>query len=107
MAATGVGKTVISAFDYKKFAKGRSKESNRLLFVAHREEILKQSRDTFRAILKDGNFGEMLVGSYTPEGLDYLFISIQSFNSSKLYKKTSSDYYDFIIVDGAVIIGLN
>ncbi|WP_066501775.1 DEAD/DEAH box helicase [Abyssisolibacter fermentans] len=97
VAATGVGKTVISAFDYKRFV--RDNQSKRLLFVAHREEILKQSRDTFRAILKDGNFGDMFVGQNKPSSLDHLFISIQSFNSSKLYDKTTSDYYDFIIVD--------
>ncbi|MGF6355224.1 HKD family nuclease [Paenibacillus sp. 4624] len=51
VAATGVGKTVISAFDYKRFR--ASHAGAKLLFVAHREEILKQSRDTFRYILKD------------------------------------------------------
>lgn len=63
IAATGVGKTVISAFDYKNFCKGNKKQPNRLLFVVHREEILKQARDTFRAILKDNNFGDLMVGS--------------------------------------------
>lgn len=61
VAATGVGKTVISAFDYRRFA-NKDLSNAKLLFVAHREEILKQSRDTFRAILKDFNFGDMLVG---------------------------------------------
>ncbi len=98
VAATGVGKTVISAFDYKRF-KTQNKGSAKLLFVAHREEILKQSRDTFRAILKDANFGEMLVGSNLPSSIDHLFVSIQSFNSKKLYETTTSEYYDFIIVD--------
>ncbi|MBA4538185.1 DUF3427 domain-containing protein [Bacillus aquiflavi] len=98
VAATGVGKTVISAFDYHRF-KLKSKHSARLLFVAHREEILRQSRDTFRAILKDHNFGDMLVGSHTPTSLDHLFISIQSFNSKRLTEKTTKDFYDFIIVD--------
>ncbi|MCT4542334.1 MAG: DUF3427 domain-containing protein [Vallitalea sp.] len=98
VAATGVGKTVISGFDYKRYKK-KNKSNSRLLFVAHREEILSQSRDTFRAILKDFNFGDLLVGGHIPESLDYLFISIQSFNSIKLYEKTTRDYYDFIIVD--------
>jgi superfamily II DNA or RNA helicase len=98
VAATGVGKTVISAFDYKRF-KNTNKNNAKLLFVAHREEILKQSLDTFRVILKDTNFGDMLVGSYQPESLDHLFVSIQSFNSRKLVQHTTPDYYDFIIVD--------
>ena len=98
VAATGVGKTVISAFDYKRF-RNQHKDSARLLFVAHREEILQQSLDTFRVILKDANFGDMLVGQHTPTSLDHLFVSIQSFNSKKIYEHTSKDFYDFIIVD--------
>ncbi|MCT8977861.1 DUF3427 domain-containing protein [Clostridium sp. CX1] len=99
VAATGVGKTVIAAFDYKDFTKENKKDKNRLLFIAHREEILKQARDTFRAILKDNNFGDLYVGGNIPESIDHLFMSIQSFNSSKLYEKTTADFYDFIIVD--------
>jgi superfamily II DNA or RNA helicase len=99
VAATGVGKTVIAAFDYKDFAREHKKDKNRLLFIAHREEILKQSRDTFRAILKDSNFGDLYVGGNVPSSLDHLFMSIQSFNSAKLYEKTTADFYDFIIVD--------
>ncbi|MFC0272999.1 DUF3427 domain-containing protein [Metabacillus herbersteinensis] len=98
VAATGVGKTVISAFDYKQF-KAKNINQARMLFVAHREEILKQSRDTFRAILKDANFGDLLVGNHLPSSIEYLFVSIQSFNSNKMYETTMSDYYDFIIVD--------
>ena len=75
---------------------------NRLLFIAHREEILKQSRNTFRAILKDNNFGDLFVGGNVPDSLDHLFMSIQSFNSAKLYEKTAVDFYDFIIVDDNV-----
>ncbi|WP_307402729.1 DUF3427 domain-containing protein [Paenibacillus anaericanus] len=97
VAATGVGKTVISAFDYKRFCK--SHPGAKLLFVAHREEILQQSRDTFRVIMQDWNFGELHVGGYQAEALDHLFISIQSFNSLKLTERTSSDFYDYIIVD--------
>lgn len=99
VAATGTGKTVIAAFDYKDFIKGHKRESNRLLFIAHREEILKQSRDTFRAILKDNNFGDLYVGGTVPESIDHLFMSIQSFNSARLYEKTTPSFYDFIIVD--------
>lgn len=97
VAATGVGKTVISAFDYKRFLTKIPRA--RLLFVAHREEILQQSRDTFRFILKDLNFGDLHVGQHQADALDHLFISIQSFNSMKLTEKTTSDFYDFIIVD--------
>lgn len=98
VAATGTGKTVISAFDYKNFCKKQGR-TVRLLFVAHREEILKQSVACFRGILKDANFGELFVGNYKPESIDNLFISIQTFNSQDFTKLTTPDYYDYIIVD--------
>ncbi len=99
VAATGTGKTVISAFDYKRFCNENPGKPNRLLFVAHREEILKQSIDCFRGILKDANFGDLLVGSYEPDKIDHLFISIQSFNSREFDTKTTEDFYDYIIID--------
>jgi superfamily II DNA or RNA helicase len=99
VAATGTGKTVISALDYKRFRKQNPAKPCRLLFVAHREEILKQSMYTFRAVLKDANFGEMFVGSYKPESIDNLFISIQTFNSQDFTAKTTPEFYDYIIVD--------
>ncbi len=99
VAATGTGKTVISALDYKRFRKQNSGQPCRLLFVAHREEILKQSMYTFRAVLKDANFGEMFVGSYRPEGVDNLFLSIQTFNTQNFTEKTAPDFYDYIVVD--------
>ena len=100
VAATGTGKTVISAFDYKNFSRNHSSEPCRLLFIAHREEILKQSIETFRGVLKDANFGEMFVGGYSrPDDVSHLFMSIQTFNSQEWYKHTSNDYYDYIVVD--------
>jgi len=99
IAATGTGKTVISALDYKRFRKQNPDKPCRLLFVAHREEILKQSMYTFRAVLKDANFGEMFVGSYKPESIDNLFISIQTFNSQSFTEKTTPEFYNYIIVD--------
>ncbi|MDN4494732.1 DUF3427 domain-containing protein [Ureibacillus aquaedulcis] len=97
VAATGVGKTVISAFDFKRFLK--IKPNAKLLFIAHREEILHQSLVTFRTILKDANFGELFVGRHEPKSFDQLFMSIQSWNSKKMMLNTTQDFYDFIIVD--------
>ena len=99
VAATGTGKTLISAFDYRRFCKAFSGSKPRLLFVVHREEILKQSRSAFRAVLKDPNFGELFVGSFKPSSLEHLFISVQTLASQKLYDFLPEDYYDFIIVD--------
>lgn len=99
VAATGTGKTVISALDYKRFCKQHPGQPCRLLFVAHREEILKQSLYTFRAVLKDANFGELLVGNYKADSIDHLFISIQTFNSQDFAAKTNDGFYDYIVVD--------
>ena len=99
VAATGTGKTVISALDYKRFRKQHPGSPSRLLFIAHREEILRQSLYAFRAVLKDANFGELFVGNYRPERIDHLFLSIQTFNSQDFAAKTAPDFYDYIVVD--------
>ena len=99
VAATGTGKTVIAAFDYKRFCQQHRGQKCKLLFVAHREEILKQARACFRGVLKDTNFGELFVGGAHPDNIDHLFISVQTLNSQDLISCTSMDYYDYIIVD--------
>lgn len=99
VAATGTGKTVISALDYKRFCRQHPGQPCRLLFVAHREEILKQSMYTFRAVPKDANFGNLFVGSHKAYSIDHLFISIQTFNSQDFTTKTDADFYDYIVVD--------
>ena len=99
VAATGTGKTVISAFDYKRFCAEHGNNRQRLLFVAHREEILRQSLDCFRGIQRDYNFGDLMVGNFKPSSLDHLFVSIQSLNSQELFNHTDPYYYDYIVVD--------
>lgn len=99
VAATGTGKTVISAFDYRRFRRRNVGKPCRLLFVAHREEILRQSLKCFRGILHDSNFGELFVGGYTPKSLDNLFVSVQTLNSRSLTELTKPDFFEYIIVD--------
>ena len=99
VAATGTGKTLIAAFDYRRFRKRNPGSLGKLLFVVHREEILRQSREVFRAVLKDPNFGELYVGSEKPSNLDHLFVSIQTVASQKLYELLPNNYYDYIVVD--------
>lgn len=102
VAATGTGKTVIAAFDYKRFTE-KTEGKHRLLFIAHREEILEQSRRTFASVLGQYDFGELWVGNHQPSAygnLDYLFISIQTFNSQRdRFKTFGKNYYDFIVID--------
>ena len=98
VAATGTGKTVVSAFDFKRF-RARQPEA-RLLFIAHRKEILQQARATFRHVLRDANFGELWVDGYAPARFDTLFASVQTFNSQlDRLAALSPDYYHFIIID--------
>ena len=99
VAATGTGKTVIAALDFRRFCKKHPHRACRLLFVAHREEILRQSLYTFRAVLKDANFGELFTGNFRPESIDNLFISVQTVNSQQFCEKTPPDFYDFIVID--------
>ena len=99
VAATGTGKTVISALDYKRYKNQNPGKANRLLFVSHRKEILEQAMECFRSVLKDQNFGELGVGDNIPSSLEHIFMSIQLFNSREMISKTTSDYYDFIIID--------
>ena len=99
VAATGTGKTVISAFDYKRFRQQHPERPRRLLFVAHRQEILEQSLACYRTVLRDPNFGELYVGEHVPEQSQHLFMSIQTFNARAWTTLTDRDYYDYIVVD--------
>ncbi|MCC9062819.1 DUF3427 domain-containing protein [Flavobacterium piscisymbiosum] len=99
VAATGTGKTVISAFDYKNFR--TNNKSSKLLFVAHRKEILQQAKATFQGVLKDNNFGDLWVDGIEPNSNEYLFVSVQTLNNRLKDLKLSPEYYDFIILDEA------
>ena len=99
VAPTGVGKTVVAAFDYKRFCKENINSNCRILFVAHREEILKQSLSCFRGVLKDANFGDLYVGNNKPSDIKQLFVSIQTFNSVKLHEHTNETFYEMIVID--------
>ncbi len=97
VAATGTGKTVISAFDYKNFR--NNNKSSKLLFIAHRKEILTQAIATFHGVLKDNNFGGLWVDGLEPTSNEYVFASIQTLNNRLKDINLSPEYYDFIIVD--------
>ena len=97
VAATGTGKTVIAAFDYKRFCE-ENKRAN-FLFIAHREEILKQSIKTFRAVLQDENFGDLWYGGVEPTTMTHLFASKDLLNNRLDSINLADDYYDYIIFD--------
>lgn len=97
VAATGTGKTVISAFDYKRFKK--ENKSSKLLFLAHRKEILQQSLSVYRGVLRDNNFGELWVDGLVPTHYEYVFASIQTINNRLNELELSPAYFDFIVID--------
>ena len=96
VSATGTGKTVMAAIDYARL-RDRLPRS-RLLFVAHREEILEQSLATFRHGVRDYAFGELWVGGQRPRPFDHVFASIQSLNAAGL-GSLEPGHFDVVIVD--------
>ncbi len=96
VSATGTGKTVMAALDYARLR--RVLPRARLLFVAHREEILTRSLDTFRHALRDLSFGELWVNGHRPLRFDHVFASIQSLGTTKL-GSLKPEHFDIVIVD--------
>lgn len=99
VAATGTGKTVVAALDYNNLTNelfaGRPPS---LLFVAHRREILTQSRATFRHAMRDGSFGELYVDGHRPDEWRHVFASVQSLSNIDL-DRLAPDAFDIVIVD--------
>jgi superfamily II DNA or RNA helicase len=90
--ATGLGKTWLSAFDTVQF------QAKRVLFVAHREEILRQALSTFRAILPAATLGLYTGAEKAPEA-DVLFASIQTLGKAEHLRRFSPRSFDYIIID--------
>ena len=90
--ATGLGKTWLSAFD------SHRPEFRRILFVAHREEILNQSRDTFRRIRPEARLG-LYMGQEREADADVLFASIQTLGRVAHLERFPRDAFDYIVVD--------
>lgn len=97
VAATGTGKTVIAALDYKRLAQDGPRPS--LLFIAHRQEILEQALRTYREILKDGAFGELLVGGARPSRGRHVFASVQSISREAEMERWDPSHFDVVVVD--------
>lgn len=96
VAATGTGKTVVAALDYARLRAEHGPLS--LLFVAHRREILDQARATYRAVLRDGAFGERLVDGDRPRAGQHVFAAVQSLHAERL-ATVAPDAYDVIVID--------
>ncbi|MEQ4519554.1 DUF3427 domain-containing protein [Pseudarthrobacter sp. B907] len=97
VAATGTGKTVIAALDYKRLCEAAGKDL-KLLFVAHRQEILKQAMRTYRDVMQDGAFGELYVGEHKPQQWKHIFASVQSLASLGI-EQLEPDFFDVVVID--------
>ncbi|NCC61587.1 MAG: DUF3427 domain-containing protein [Verrucomicrobiae bacterium] len=100
VSATGTGKTVIAALDYRRFAEAAGGQP-RLLFVVHRKEILQQALSCFRTVLRDQNFGELFVDGTEPMEWKHVFASVQSCSRRNIWEQYSGNYFDFVVVDEA------
>ncbi|MPY59155.1 DUF3427 domain-containing protein [Streptomyces spongiae] len=98
VAATGTGKTVMAALDYRNLSKKLGSGRPKLLFVAHRKEILKQSLRTYQEVLDDASFGELLHGGEDPRDWNHVFASVQSLNIQRL-EQLAPDHFDIIVID--------
>ena len=96
VAATGTGKTIVAALDYKRLRERLGNVS--LLFVAHRRELLAQSLAAFRQVQRDGAFGELYVDGHRPDEWRQVFASIQSLSQLDL-NNLNPDAFDVVIID--------
>lgn len=98
VAATGTGKTVVAAFDFRRFYE-EQRRCARLLYVAHRREILEQAVGTFRNVLRIPDFGELLVGPHSAARLEHLFCSVDILRTRRIWEQVGPAFYDFVVVD--------
>ncbi|WP_162684404.1 DUF3427 domain-containing protein [Streptomyces populi] len=97
VAATGTGKTVMAALDYRDLLRMAGRDL-RLLFIAHRKEILKQSLRTYREVLDNASFGELLFSGELPRDWDHVFASVQSLREQRL-EQLDPEHFDVIVID--------
>ena len=98
VAATGTGKTVIAALDYRRLARDTHGSDLTLLFVAHRKEILLQARRMYQEVLTEPTFGELLVDGQEPANWHHVFASIQSLAQARL-SGIAPDHFDVVVID--------
>lgn len=98
VAATGTGKTVIAALDYRRLVREVHGGDLTLLFVAHRKEILTQACRMYQEVLTDAGFGELLVDGDQPTRWRHVFASIQSLTAERL-STIDPGHFDIVVVD--------
>ncbi len=94
--ATGTGKTVVAGLDYRRLHDQNQVKT--LLFIAHRKEILRQSQSLFRAVMREGDFGELLVDGERPTHWNHVFASVQSLSQKDIHSIDPTQF-DMVIID--------
>lgn len=91
-AATGIGKTYLAAFDSEKY--------EHVLFVAHREEILKQAAVSFRNVRQSDDYG-FFYGKYKETDRAVIFASVATLGKEEYLREEyfSPDYFDYVVID--------
>ena len=95
--ATGLGKTFLAAFDVLAWSQGAGRRP-RVLFVAHRRELLQQAAATFRRLLPHAAFGWMVGAESQLEG-EVVFASIQKLSRPEHLDRIPGDAFDYVIID--------
>lgn len=102
VAATGTGKTYLAAFDVQQF------KPKRLLFVVHREQILRKAMSSFKEILggPDSDYG-ILSGNQKEFNARYLFATVNMVSKKSICEQLGANAFDYIIIDEAHRVGQN
>ena len=93
ISATGTGKTYAAAFAMQAF------KPKRILFLVHREQVVRKARDSFETVLGDEHTYGILAGSQKDLKADYLFSTVQSFSRPQIYQQFDPQSFDWIIID--------
>ena len=94
ISATGTGKTFLSAFDVKQY------NPERMLFIVHREQILKKSLIDFQKVLGfNPSEGHIYHSGDDLNGKKYIFATIQTLSREDNLKAFSKDFFDYILID--------
>lgn len=94
ISATGTGKTYLSAFDVRSFS------PKKMLFIVHREQILKKAKEDYKKLLGglDKDFG-ILSGTAKQKEAKYLFATIQTIAKEETLHKFDREEFDYILID--------
>lgn len=93
ISATGTGKTYLSAFDVRNF------KPQKMLFIVHREQILRQAEESFKNVLGEHIKTGFLSGTNKDFDADYLFSTTSMMSKIEIREQYDSKYFDYIIID--------